>query len=124
MIRNGMTTVPLVKGKIVFEEVTPPFNDATMYVRLECITAIDIASEVVADYVEREVAFDPKTSSDLSFAIAGNPPDPRASYAVRVHIDIDRDGEVSHGDFISTQSYPVITFGYPREVSILVRQVK
>lgn len=119
-----MNTVPLVKGKITFEEVTPPFNGATMYVRLENITAVDIASEAVADYVERDVAFDPRTSSGLSFAIAGNPPDPRASYAIRVHIDIDGDGEVSHGDFISTQSYPVITFGHPREVSILVRQVK
>ena len=119
-----MNTVPLVQGKITFEEVAPPFTGATLYVRLENITSADIASETVADYVERDVAFDPKTSSDLSFAIAGNPPDPRASYAVRVHIDIDGDGAVSHGDFISMQSYPVITFGHPRELSILVRQVK
>jgi hypothetical protein len=119
-----MNTVPLVKGEITFEEIAPPFTGATMYVRLENITAADIASDAVAEYVERDVAFDPKTSSGLLFAIAGNLPDPRASYAVRVHIDIDRDGAVSQGDFISMQSYPVITFGHPREVSILVRQVK
>jgi hypothetical protein len=119
-----MKTVPLVKGKITFEEAAPPFTGATMYVRLESITAADIGSEAVADYVERDVAFEPKTSSELSFAIAGNPPEPRVSYAVRVHIDIDGDGQVSKGDFISMQSYPVITFGHPREVSILVRQVK
>jgi Type III secretion system lipoprotein chaperone (YscW) len=119
-----MNTEPLVKGKITFEEVTPPFTGATIFVRLERITAADIASEAVADYVKRDVAFDPKTTSDLSFAIAGDPPDPRVSYAVRVHIDIDGDGAVSKGDFISMQSYPVITFGHPREVSILVRQVK
>ena len=121
---NGMNIVPLVEGRITFEKVAPPVTGATMYVRLERITAADIASEAVAEYVERDVALDPKTSSDLSFAIAGNLPDPRASYAVRVHIDIDGDGEVSKGDFISMQSYPVITFGHPREVSILVRQVK
>ena len=119
-----MNTVPLVKGKITFEEAAASFTGATMYVRLEKITAADIASEAVADYVEKNVAFDPKTSTDLSFAIAGNPPDPRASYAVRAHIDIDGDGAVSKGDFISMQSYPVITFGHPREVSILVRQVQ
>jgi hypothetical protein len=119
-----MNTVPLVKGKVTFEEVAPPFTGATMYVRLENIIAADIASKVVAEYVKRDVAFDPKIPSDLIFAIAGNLPDPRASYAVRVHIDIDGDGEVSHGDFISMQSYPVITFGHPTEVSILVRQVK
>ena len=119
-----MNAAPLVKGKITFEEVATPFTAATVYVRLESITAADIASEAVADYVERDVVFDPKTSSDLLFAIAGNPPDPRASHTVRVHIDIDGDGEVSKGDFISMQSYPVITFGHPREISILVRQVK
>lgn len=119
-----MNTAQLVKGKITFEDGAPPFTGATMYVRLERITAADIASEVVADYVQRDVAFDPKTPSVLSFAIACNPPDPRDSYAVRVHIDIDGDGEVSKGDFVSMQSYPVITFGHPTEVSILVRQVK
>jgi hypothetical protein len=116
--------VPLVKGKITFEEAARPFTGATVYVHLEKIPALDIASEIIAGYVERDVAFDPKTSSDLSFAIACNPPDPRASYGVRVHIDIDGDGAVSKGDFISTQNYPVLTFGHPREVSILARQVK
>jgi uncharacterized lipoprotein YbaY len=118
-----VNTVPLVKGEITFEEAAPPFAGATMYVRLENVIAADIASEAVADYVKRNVAFDPKTSSDLSFAIAGNPPDPRANYAVRVHIDVDGDGKVSEGDFISMQSYPVLTLGHRREVSILVRQV-
>ena len=119
-----MNTVQLVKGKITFEEIAPPFTGATMSVSLESITAPVIASKAVADYVERDVAFNPKTSSDLLFAIAGNRPDPRASYAVRVHIDIDGDGKVSRGDFISMQSYPMITFGHPRELSLLVRQVK
>ena len=119
-----MNRGPLVKGKITFKEGAAPFAGATMYVRLENITVADAASEVVADYVERDVTFDPRTCRDISFAIAGNPPDPRASYAVSVHIDIDGDGEVSKGDFINMQSYPVITFGHPREVSILVRQVK
>jgi hypothetical protein len=119
-----MDIVQLVKGKVMFEEEALPFTGATMYVHLENITAADIASEVVADYVERDIAFDPKNTRDLFFTIAGKAPDPRASYAVRVHIDVDGDGEVSRGDFISMQSYPVITFGYPSEVSILVRQVK
>jgi len=119
-----MNTVPLVRGKITFEEIAPPFTGATMYVRLERVIAADMASETVAIMSKRVRAFDPKTSIDLSFAIAGDPPDPRASYAVRVHIDLDGDGEVSPGDFISMQSYPVITFGHPREVSVVVRQVR
>src|SRR5215210_7665410 len=91
-IWNGMNTVPLVKGEITFEGEAPPFTGATIYVHLENITVADIAAEVVADYVERDVAFDPKTPRIFSFAIAGKAPDTRASYAVRVHIDIDGDG--------------------------------
>jgi hypothetical protein len=119
-----MDTLLLVKGNVTFEKAARPFTGATMHVRLERITGADIASETVGAYVKRGIAFDPSTSDDLSFTIAGSRADPRASYVVRVHIDIDGDGEVSKGDFISMQSYPVITFGHPTEVSILVRQVK
>jgi uncharacterized lipoprotein YbaY len=117
-------SVKLVKGKITFEEETPPFSGATLYVRLENVTDADIPSQVVADYVQQNVAFDPNTGRELLFSIAGDAPDSRVSYAVRVHIDIDGDGAVSRGDLISMQSYPVITFGHPKEVSILVQQVK
>jgi uncharacterized lipoprotein YbaY len=119
-----MNTASLVKGEITFEAEAPPFTGATMYVRLENVTVADTASEVIAEYVERNVAFDPKTTNVLSFAIPVHAPDARTAYAVRVHIDIDGDGEVSPGDFISTQSYPVLTFGHPRDVAILVRQVR
>jgi len=67
-----MDAMPLVKGKITFEEVAPPFTGATMYVRLENVTAADIASELVADYVERDVAFDQKRPARF-----------RSSYAAR-----------------------------------------
>jgi hypothetical protein len=119
-----MNAIPLVKGEISCDEEIPQFAGATMYVRLEKIIAADVAAEVVAEYIERDVAFNPKSKNVLSFTITGEAPDPRASYAVRVHIDIDKDREVSQGDLISTQSYPVITFGYPKQVSIIVRQVR
>lgn len=123
-VGNGANTVQLVKGTVTFEDDAPPFTGATMYVSVENTSVADIASEVVADYVERDVAFVPKTAKVLLFEIAAEVPDPRASYSVKVHIDIDGDGEVSLGDFISMQSYPVITGGHPTEISILVRQVK
>ena len=113
----------LIKGTITFTEETPPFTGATIYVRLENVSDADAGSKVVGAYVQREVTFDPETARDLSFSIAGDPPDPRASYVVRVHVDLDGDGEVTRGDLISVQSYPVITFGHPTEVSITVRQV-
>src|SRR5687767_5695803 len=119
-----MHTAPLIKGDITFDGTVRPFTGATLYVHLDDITGADIASRSVAIYVERDVSFDPKVAKALPFAIASKAPDPEATYVVRAHVDIDGDGEVSQGDFISMQSYPVITFGHPREISIVVRQVK
>ncbi len=113
---------PLVEGEIKFEEA-PPFSGATMYVRLEDVSVADAPARVVAEDTRRGVSFDPRAGESLKFAIEGAEPDPKASYSVRAHIDIDGDGQVSRGDFISMQSYPVLTFGYPRQVSVLVRRV-
>ena len=45
-------------------------------------------------------------------------------YAVSVHIDVDNNGKINSGDFISMESYLVITDGYPKDnVIVHVRQV-
>jgi hypothetical protein len=41
-----------------------------------------------------------------------------------VLVDLDGDGKISKGDYISMQSYPVLTFGSPSEVTIEVKQVE
>ncbi len=114
---------PLVEGKITFEQGVQPFTGATMHVRLEDVSVADAPARVVAEDTRRDVSFDPQSEESLKFAIEGAEPDLKASYSVRAHIDLDGDGQVSRGDFISMQSYPVLTFGYPRQVSVLVRRV-
>jgi hypothetical protein len=49
-------------------------------------------------------------------------PDARTRYAVRV--DVDGDGHVSRGDYVSMESYPVLTFDSPSRVTIRVRPVE
>lgn len=41
---------------------------------------------------------------------------------VWVHLDVDRDGRVSSGDYITVQSYPVAVSG-PQEMSIRLKKV-
>jgi hypothetical protein len=50
--------------------------------------------------------------------------DEGAGYSVRVHVDLDGDRRVSRGDFISTESHPVLTLGRPDRVTVRVREVK
>jgi uncharacterized lipoprotein YbaY len=115
---------PLVTGIIVFEAQAPAFAGATLIVRLEDVSYDDAPAGVLAEYVEHGVAFDPQRHSGLRFRLAGPEPDPQAQYAVQAHVDVDGDGVVSSGDFINMRSYPALTFGHPREVTVLVRQVR
>ena len=113
----------LVEGEINFEGQSTSFTYATVYVRLEEVSAADAPARVVAEHIRRNVAFDPQAGEALAFTLEAEAPDPTASYSVRAHIDLDGDGQVSRGDYISMQSYPVLTFGYPRRVSVLVRRI-
>jgi uncharacterized lipoprotein YbaY len=112
-----------IKGEIKFEDPALSFINATMHVYLENVSVVDASSEVVGFYERKNVSFPDNKSRTLSFDITGRDLDVRESYAIRAHIDINGDGSISKGDFISMQSYPVATFGHPRHISILVRQV-
>jgi Uncharacterized protein conserved in bacteria len=115
---------PLVTGTIVFEAQVQAFAGATLIVRLEDVSYADAPAGVLAEYVEHGVAFDPQQDSGLKFRLAGPEPDSQSQYAVQAHVDVDGDGVVSSGDFINMQSYPVLTFGHPCDVTVLVRQVR
>jgi uncharacterized lipoprotein YbaY len=93
-------------------------------VRLCNISYADEPARVLAEHVERGLRFDPQHDAGLTFALSGPPPDPQARYIVQVHVDLDGDGAISHGDFVTMQSYPVLTLGHPHEIAVVVRQVE
>lgn len=120
----NMNSEAIIKGELRFEDHVISFRNATMHVYLENVSVVDASSEIVGYYERKNVNFPNDKFKTLSFEITGRDLDERENYAIRAHIDIDRDGNVSKGDFITMQSYPVVTFGHPRQISILVRQVK
>jgi hypothetical protein len=49
---------------------------------------------------------------------------PSGACALWVHVDSDRDGQISHGDFITMESYPIPVSGEREyEASVVVRPV-
>ena len=114
-----------VEGKITFEENAVAFSGAMMHIHLEKVTYTDAASEIIASYSRQEVSHNPQNrdSDVLRFKLEVSDLNPQDDYSIRAHIDLDRDGRISRGDYINMQSYPVLTRGHPSEVSILVRQV-
>lgn len=115
---------PLVSGSISFDDDASAFAGATVYVRVEDVSYADASSKVLAEQVMRDVSRLGESEEDLEFRIYGRITDERASYSVSVHVDVDGDGEVSLHDYITMQSYPILTQGHPRKLSVRVREVK
>jgi uncharacterized lipoprotein YbaY len=114
----------IVRGEIVFAEDARAFSGATVSVRLEDVSRVDAAARIVAEQEIVDVRHAPASAAPIPFTLAVHEVvDERATYAVRVHVDVDGDRRVGRGDFVSTASHPVLTFGRPAWASVPVREV-
>jgi hypothetical protein len=114
----------LVEGEIRFEDSGSSFAGGTAYIRLEAASQIDAASSIIAEQVIQDVSHQTGGDERLRISLRGEMPREETRCIVTVHIDMGGDGEVSQGDYITMESYPVLTLGYPQQISVTVRQVK
>jgi hypothetical protein len=114
----------ILRGEIVFANEATAFSGATLYITLEDVTYADDDAITVRELVIRNVAYNTRAPDHLTFEIPFEVPNPSALYSVRIHIDLDDDGEISSGDYVNMQSYPVMTRGNPSAVSVRVSRVK
>ncbi len=104
-----MANEPLVTGEIHFPPGTSPFSDATVVVRLEDVSLPDGPAPIVAQQVLRGVAY---KGEPIPFTLTGTlPDDKRARYSVRAHVRFHGSDEIQTGDYITTQSFPVLSAG-------------
>jgi uncharacterized lipoprotein YbaY len=115
---------PLVTGEILLPAGVALPARAVAYVRLLDTSLADAPSITIAEQIIKDVAAQNAKWGSIKFALHGELRDARANYIVSVHVDVDLDGLVSVGDYISMQSYPVITFGYPDHVAVQTAQVR
>jgi uncharacterized lipoprotein YbaY len=111
-----------IRGAIEFPDVREPAHNVTVYVRVQDTSFADAGAKTVAEQVLRGVDIVPG-APPIPFAVHGIPENERARYVVRAHADVDGNGAVSRGDYVSTQSYPVQTTGEPATVTIPMRHV-
>ena len=115
---------PVVKGEIKFAGKPDLPASAKTYVRLLNTSLADAPSAIVAEQVIDHTARFVSKGEKVAFILEPNSIDERDTYVVSVLVDIDGDGKVSVGDYISMQSYPVLTYGSPSEVTIEVKRVE
>jgi hypothetical protein len=111
-----------ISGAIEFQDVREPAHNVTVYVRVQDTGFADATALTVTELVLQGVDIVPG-APPVPFAVQGVPANARAPYTVRVHADVDGDGAVSRGDYVSTRSYPVHTTEQPAGVTILMRYV-
>ena len=114
----------VVRGQIVFEDDASAFSNATLYVTLEDVTYADSRAIIVGRVVKEHISYDPAAPEPLTFEMPVEVSERDALYNIRAHFDLNGDGKISQGDYLSMQSYPVITRGHPFEVSVRVSRVK
>lgn len=114
----------LVQGVISLGPEVASFSGATAHVYLEDVSRADAAAPVVARDTIPNVAHEAGKKSSIDFRLDGGPIDSRAQYSVRVHIGLTANEGLHVGDYVSVQSYPVLTFGHPDRVTLQVKEIK
>jgi uncharacterized lipoprotein YbaY len=94
-----------IEGVLRFPDDVPVPCVARVFVRLEDATVADAPSLLVAERVLEQVEARPRATAAFALDVAGLWPGRR--YIVRAHADCDGDGELSRGDYVSTQSHPI-----------------
>lgn len=117
-----MTATSII-GELVFAERPTLPATAVAVVKLLDVSLADAPATVVAEHLLRNIAADANAGRPLPFVLSAAAPDPQASYIVSAHVDCANDGRVSPGDYLTMESYPVLTYGHPTRVIITVRRV-
>lgn len=101
----------LVYGEITLAGNGSVFDDATVTVLLEDVSKIDAASATVVEQVIGKVT---STDMPLSFQLSGPPLDEGSSYTLSVHVDVNSNGTLNPGDYLTLQNYPVDPLNTPQ----------
>src|SRR5215831_3208512 len=104
-----------ISGMIRFQNIARSAQNVTVYVRVDETSRADAPASRLAEVVLHGVSIFPG-SPPLGFTMRDLVPRASGRYLVRVHADVDGDGRVSRGDYISMQSYPVLLPGANTDV--------
>jgi hypothetical protein len=124
--RGWSATLPRVagpstlSGEIHFPADAPSLMAADVRVLVEDVSRVDAAAPVVAETLLSGVDTGPGAALEFSLTVDVND---ATHYNLRVHVDTDASGDVSVGDLITTQSYPVLTFEAPSRATVSLQRV-
>jgi uncharacterized lipoprotein YbaY len=118
--------VSMVCGNIVFSPQPDPgiFDQMVIYIYLEDTSYADAPAQVITSVTIDHISQESRGNARVPFAIRSMPPEGKGRYSLRVHADVDGDGKVSRGDYITKTSYPVRIRGSPQRLEVRVDVVE
>jgi uncharacterized lipoprotein YbaY len=111
----------LVSGTILLPHDAPAAQGVPIYVRLLETSYADAPARVIATQQLHAVRLEGGSSHPFELTIERL--DPKGHYIIDAHVDLDRDGRIGRGDYITMMSHPVLTFGRPDRIAVEVRRV-
>jgi hypothetical protein len=113
----------VIRGSIVFPDEPPRFDEVNAYIRIEDVSEADGPAPVV---LSRRIPCryeEARSAEGVRFEMRLSLPDPRRSYSLCVHVDMDGDGRVSPGDFINVVEVPIVSGRGRQESPVPVTKV-
>lgn len=117
----------LVAGRVIFDGGLPTSMNGILTVRLEDVSLAGMKSELVGTY---QCTVSENDIKGLDFEIhpeADSPViNPHANYVVSAHFSQhpqDNPEEIRQGDYITMQSYPVLTHGNPSTAIVELKPI-
>ena len=92
-----------VRGEFVWPAAVTAMPAVTARIRVEDVSRADGRATVVGETVLTGITAAAVARGFVSFSIEVADLSPRSEYALRVHLDVDGDGAVSAGDWITTE---------------------
>ena len=114
----------LVEGKIILEKSIGLLAGAVVNVFLLDVSLIDAPSKIVVRETFCGDNYHTETKDGLTFTLYGEKPEKARQYSIRVHISLHGSDEVKSGDYITTESNPVLFTEYPTSTTVTVREVE
>lgn len=111
----------MITGTILFSDDVTPFSEATAHIRLLDVSKMDAPYETIAQQRIKHIKY--PSDEKIDFSLKGSIKDERGTYVVSVHIDVDGDGQISTGDYITTSYYEVPTVGNTTGLNVKVYRV-
>lgn len=118
-----MQNLRIVKGEIELPPDVTSLKPAHLLVELEDISRADAPSQVIARQQLGAGALGGRDLVPFALEVPAGVLNERNLYSVRVHVDMSGSGKVEPGDYITMQTYPVLTRGHGDNVRVAVRRV-